>query len=256
MPDLFEITLADGIPVAGDGDVKTINSLMEDGALTTIGNMTDPANGSVDALPASVVAVLKNISLLLQQLRVDWPDSLGVSGGLKIDGSGTPLPISGTVNITQSAGAVAVTSFTCGTTAYAANDVVGAGGGNAAIQFVGIAPGAVSIQIISATLEIDRAAVISGETTYRLYLYNVTPPSALADSAIFDLSSPGDRSAFLGYIDFPALIDLGSTLYIEVNNLNKVIKTASASVFGYLVSVGPFTPTAALYKLTLGARQL
>ena len=34
MANLFIITLADGIPVSGDGDVKTINALMEDGALS------------------------------------------------------------------------------------------------------------------------------------------------------------------------------------------------------------------------------
>lgn len=255
MPDLFEITLADGIPVAGDGTVKTINSLMEDGALATIGNQSDPASPVIDATPVSLIALTKQLSQTLQSLRSDWPDALGGGGGLKVDGSGTPLPVTGTVAVTQTQGAVPSTSFTCGTTLYDANDVVGVGGGNAALQFVAIAAGAATVQLFSASLVINRAAAIAGETTYRLYLYNVTPPSAFADGAPFDLPA-GDRNAFLGYIDFPALIDLGSTLYAEVNNLNKIVKTASANIFGYLVTIGTFTPTAAAYKLTLGARQL
>ena len=255
MPDLFEITLADGIPVAGDGDVKTINALMEDGALASVGNKADVASTATDAGPASVIAILKQISKTLQELRVDWPDVLGSGGGLKIDGSGTPVPITGVVATTRAAGAVAVASFTSGTTAYLADDVVGAGGGAAALAFVGIATGTASIRIMSASLEIDRSAVISGETTYRLYLYNVTPPSALADSAPWDLPAI-DRASFLGYIDFPVLEDLVSTLFCEVNGLDKIVKTASAHIYGYLVTEGPFTPTAALYKLTLGAEQL
>src|SRR5437762_3328024 len=38
------------------------------------------------------------------------------------------------------------------------------------------------VKITSAELEIDAAAVQAGETSYRLYLYSVTPPSAPADN--------------------------------------------------------------------------
>ena len=255
MADLFEIELADGIPVAGDGKVKTVNALMEDGALATVGNRADPASGVTGDEEASLVAILKQISLVLQQLRADWPDALGLGGGMKIDGSGIPLPVTGNVSITQTQGAVAVTSFTCGTTPYVANAVVGAGGGGGGLLFAGIAAGAASVKIISATLDLYRSNVISGETTYRLYLYNVMPPSALADAAAFDLPA-GDRAAFLGFIDFPVIADLGSTLHIELNNINKMVRTASANIYGYLVTVGPFSPTATSYKLTLAAQQL
>ena len=255
MADLFEITLADGIPVAGDGDVKTINALMEDGALATIGNMADPASQFVDATPTSVIALLKQLSKTLQDLRADWPDALGANGGLKVDGSGTPLPVSGNITATLSTGAAPVTSFTCGTTHYAANAVVGAGGGNGALQFVGIAPGAAVVSIVSASLDIYRSATISGETTYRLHLYNVTPPSALADGAPFDLPA-GDCASYLGYIDFPALVDMGSTLHVELNNINKFVKTASANFFAYLVTAGSFTPVGTVYRLMMGVRKM
>ena len=255
MADLYEITLANGIPVAGDGDVKTINSLMEDGALAGVGRLSDAASASTDFTPASMISILKMVSKVLQDMRLDWPDSLGAGGGLKIDSSGMPILVSGNLTVTQMAGTVSSVSFASGTVAYSANDVVGAGGGNGALQFSAVAPGVTALQIITASLEIDRAAIISGETTYRLYLYNVTPPSALADNAAFDLSAT-DRAAFLGYIDFPVLGDHGSTLYVELNNINKVIKTVSQSIFGYLVTVGPFTPVASNYKITLGSRQL
>ena len=249
MADLFIITLAGGIPIAGDGTVKTINALMEDGALATIGNKTDPAIASADATPASVVSLLKQLSQTLQSVRSDWPDALGPGGGLKVDSSGFPLQVAGTVSTVQTAGNVAVTAFNSGSIAYAANSVVGG-----PKSFTGMA-NAVAIAIMSASLEIDRAAIITGETTYRLYLYNVTPPSALADGAAFDLPA-GDRTAYLGYIDFPAMVDLGSALYCEINNLNKVVKTASPSLFGYLVTIGPFTSVAAPYKISLGAHQI
>jgi hypothetical protein len=252
MPDLFEIELADGIPVAGDGTAKTINALMEDGALATIGTKSDlPAGEGA----ASVVAILKKINETLLSMRVDWPDSLGTGGGLKVDGSGAPLAVSGTINTTLSTGAVSPAAFTCGITPYDANDVVGAGGGNAVMQFVAIAAGAATVVIDSVSLSIARAAIIAGETTYRLHLYNVTPPSALPDGAAFDLLA-SDRASYLGFIDIGTPADLGSTLYIEKNDINKIVKTVSPHLFGYLVTMGPFTPTAVAYKVTIGARQI
>jgi hypothetical protein len=252
--DLFVITLADGIPIAGDGDVKTINALMEDGALATIGRLSDAAVMSTDATPVSVISLLKQLSSTMQDIRGDLPSSLGTGGGLKIEGSGTPLPVTGTLTTVENQGAVAVTTFTCGTSPYGAGEVVGVGGGNAALFFAAIATGAAAIEIRSAELMIARSAVISGETTYRLHLYNVTPPSALADSVAFDLAA-GDRSAYLGYIDFGTLQVLGSTLFSEVLNVGKMMKTASAGIYGYLQTIGAFTPTAAQYRITLGARQ-
>lgn len=254
MPDLFIITLADGIPVAGDGDVFTINALMEDGALATIGHLSDVAVTSTDATPVSVISLLKQLSSTMQNIRGDIPSSLGTGGGLKVEGSGQPMVVTGTLNVVENQGAVAVTTFTCGTAPYAANEVVGVGGGNAALFFAAIATGAASIEIRSAELMIARSAVISGETTYRLHLYNVTPPSALADSVPFDLTS-ADRSAYLGYIDFGTLQVMGTTLYAQATNVSLMMKTASAGVYGYLQSIGAFTPTAVQYRITLGSRQ-
>lgn len=134
------------------------------------------------------------------------------------------------------------------TTAYTANDDLGA-----AITFANAAPsGGGDILINSVELEADIAAIPSGMTSFRLYLYSVTPPSALADNAAWDLPS-GDRASFLGYVDIGLIADLGSTLYCRVDGIAAQIKAASSSLFGYLVTNGGFTPAAnsEVYKVTL-----
>lgn len=132
------------------------------------------------------------------------------------------------------------------TTAYAAGDVVGATA--AAISFPSISAAGAEVLITSASLEIDVSSVPSGMSSFRLYLYNVTPPSALADNAAWDLPS-GDRASFLGYIDLGTPVDLGSTLFVEITNTGKAIKTSGTGVFGYLVTSGAYTPTSAAIRV-------
>lgn len=127
------------------------------------------------------------------------------------------------------------------TTPYGAGDVVGATA--AAITFTLSGPTAGSVMVTSASLEIDVSAIPSGMTSFRLHLYNVTPPSAYADNAVWDLPS-GDRASYLGYIDLGSPADLGSTLFTQVDGVNKQLKLAAAetAVYGYLVTTGAFTP--------------
>lgn len=138
------------------------------------------------------------------------------------------------------------------TSAYTANDIVGnATGSTAAWTFPAIAPGAGEIYITSAALEVDLAAVPSGMTSFVLYLYNITPPSALGDNAAFDLPS-GDRASFIGSVDLGTPVDLGSTLYVRTDNLNIPVSALGTSIFGYLVTVGAYTPASeTVYKITL-----
>ena len=148
---------------------------------------------------------------------------------------------------------VAVTlTRTADTNAYTANDVVGAAtGSTAALTFANIAAAAGDHIITSVAMEIDATAVIAGQTSYRLYLYNVTPPSALGDNAAFDLPS-GDRASFLGYVDLGTPVDLGSTLYVEASGVNKQLTLASTSLFAYLVTNGAYTPASAtVHVITL-----
>jgi len=134
-------------------------------------------------------------------------------------------------------------------TPYTAVDVVGG-----PLTFTNMAPWAGEILITSAALECDIAAVPAGMVNMRLYLYNVTPPSAIADNGAWDLAA-GDRASYLGFIDLGTPVDLGSTLYVETNNINKQITAAGTSIFGYLVTIGGYTPAAnsEVYVVTLHA---
>lgn len=132
------------------------------------------------------------------------------------------------------------------TPSYTAGDVVGvAGGGTAAKELVGIGPvlGGL-VMLTSARFEVDLAAVISGMANFRLELYGVTPPSAYADDAAWDLPS-GDRASYRGYVDLGTAIDLGSTLYVEATQINKqVYVPAGGSLFAYLRTMGAYTGAA------------
>lgn len=150
---------------------------------------------------------------------------------------------------TYGRGSTAQTSVTrpSNTTAYTAGDVVGATA--AAWTFANVAPYAgAEIFILDADLRIDVTAVPSGMTSFRLHLYNATPPSAAADNDAWDLPS-GDRASYLGYIDLGTPVDVGSTLYVQNVGVNKRVKLGdSTSVFGYLVTNAGFTPSSAAVK--------
>jgi hypothetical protein len=102
------------------------------------------------------------------------------------------------------------------------------------------------IIITDADLRVDVTAVPSGMTAFRLHLYDVTPPSALGDNAAWDLPA-GDRAAYLGYIDLGTPVDVGSTLFVQTP-VNKKVTLLSSSVFGYLVTLGGYTPSNAAVK--------
>lgn len=133
--------------------------------------------------------------------------------------------------------------------AYSAGDVI-----QGALTFANIAPATGGSILISNTrLRVDATAVQSGETSYTLQLYSATPPSALANNAAWDLPS-GDRAVYVGAIALGTVVDLGSTLYVEQTGLTKQITVpAGGSLFGYLVTNGAFTATAAARVVTLTA---
>lgn len=192
--------------------------------------------------------------VLAQRVKPVWgPDGTGNDTDVA---SGKAFPVQNRNSVgKEGAGYTGSASFTTGTTAYAANDAVGASGANAAVDFgvVGISAG--NVLITSVELEIDSSSIISGETSYNLYLYNVTPPSAINDSSPFDIPS-GDRASFLGKIALPGIVDEGSTLYCSLDGINKHVLLAGTHLFGYLVSVGAFTPTARVYKITIHTADL
>jgi hypothetical protein len=54
----------------------------------------------------------------------------------------------------------------------------------------------------------------------------------------------------LGYVDLGNPIDLGSTLYVQQTGLDYDFEMGSTtSLFGYLTTTAPFTPTASTIKV-------
>ena len=156
------------------------------------------------------------------------------------------------------------------TTAYGAGAVIGvadvsvaANAGSGIMAFTGFtlgntSPNGSQILITDCNLEIDVAAVPSGQTTFRLHLYNAAPDAVL-DGATWDLASAGDRLKYLGWIDILAMTDLGSTLYSQNPSVNKkvILAAGSSALYGVLTTVGGYTPTSAAVKvLTLHAVEM
>lgn len=136
-------------------------------------------------------------------------------------------------------------TFTPAANEHAAGDSVGV-----AAEFAFGAPTGATIRIISGTLRVDHA---TNETTaWKLHLFSITPPSALADDAAFTLAA-GDRASYLGYVDFAQLVDVGATLFIEANNIQKQFTLTGTSLFGYLVNGTTLTPNAADHVVSLQA---
>lgn len=162
------------------------------------------------------------------------------SGNVQRVGPTTPLP----ATLATSAYSASAT-FTPAASSHVANDANGAAG-----TFALIGPSAGRIIITSATLEIDGGSAEA--TAWRLYLYNVSPPSAIADDGAWDLGS-GDRASYLGYVDIGTAVDLGSTQWVQVHILNQQVKLAGTSLFGYLVNLTTLTPAAVAHIVTLHA---
>lgn len=203
---------------------------------TTAFGQKDDAAVTDPAVSASMIALLKGLLTQANGGVAGTPDANVIT--VQGDPAGSPVP---TIGKAYSASA-SFTPAASAHTAPASNDVAKS-----------FAFGAISgsrIMITSASLEIDGGT--AEVTAWRLYLYNVTPPSALADAATFDLPS-GDRASFLGYVDLGTAVDLGSTQWVETHIINKQIKLAGTSVFGYLVNLTTLTPAAVAHTVTLHA---
>jgi hypothetical protein len=167
---------------------------------------------------------------------------------------GTPVTVLGADNINPASSAnplaiytpafSASATFTPAAASHTAGDAVGV-----AAEFALGAPSGSLLKIVSASMLV--AGGTNETSTWRLYLFSVTPPSALADDAPFVLAS-GDRASFLGYFDFAQLVDVGDTLYIEATPA-KVIRLTGTSVFAYLVNLTTVTPAAVARTVRINA---
>jgi hypothetical protein len=126
----------------------------------------------------------------------------------------------------KSHGAVAFVTRPNNVGPYVPGGVVGA-----IMEFPGAGPAQGEALITSVALEIDTATFVAGMAGFRLYLYGAIPPSAFTDA------------------------DLGSTLYVESNMVNKQITmpgNPAGTLWGYLVTVAGFIPAAQIvHKVTI-----
>lgn len=221
-----------------DGRVDGLETLVgaTNTALATLVSQTD----TLETLIAATNAALSTIDG-----RVDGLETLITATNAALAAAipaGTN--VIGKVGLDQTTSAFkSSATFTPAATSHVANDVVGG-----AQEFTAVGNSATSILITGAELEIDGATAEA--TAWRLHLYSVTPPSATADDGAWDIPS-GDRASYLGYIDLGTAVDQGSTQWIETQGINKQVKLAGTSLFGYLINLTTLTPAAVAHKVNL-----
>lgn len=184
---------------------------------------TKPTDSSV---PAGSLFYERDTQTFYQFDGSAWFEYNIAGGGGSSSSSGV---VSGPVTVTRPAN----------TTAYAAGDVVGG-----VITFPNFDVG--EYMLTSASMYRGASAVETGEGAYTLHLYNITPPSALADNAVWDVSSANqDREEYLGAIPLGAIVDLGGTIRLDIDGINKQVTSLSSNLFGYLVTEAAYTPQSA-----------
>lgn len=168
--------------------------------------------------------------------------------------AGTSAALAGVPAVVTSASAKVTQTRPNNTTAYTAGDVVGNGiaaaAGDALILFT--FPKLTSLvnggEFMLTSVELDRlvAGLVSGETTYRLYLFSAKPATALLDNAAFAMAIAGDSPLFLDVITgITPVVPTGSAyIYGRVDGLNHQYTLKTNSMYGYLVTDGGYTPVA------------
>ncbi len=132
------------------------------------------------------------------------------------------------------------------TNAYGAGDVIGAstGAGGAIHTFPNMGPANGRILITATVFQRNVVALISGESSYNLYLFDAAPASMLGDNGVMDIAV-GDRANYLGKIALGTPVDEVSTIVTENYPVNKQVKLgASGNLYGYIATVGGYTPVA------------
>jgi hypothetical protein len=129
---------------------------------------------------------------------------------------------------------------------YTAGDVVG-GASSAIHTFSGIGPAGGFAIAQSASLAIGASSVPAGMASFRLHLFS-SSPAAVADNAVFSVAS-GEIGSYMGYLDFPAPIDLGEVLFSQTDYIGRQIKLADGqtSLFGELETRGAYTPASGTF---------
>lgn len=170
--------------------------------------------------------------------------------------TGNPVPVSDNSSSLTVDGkgyrATVLVTRPSNTTAYASGDVIGvadggtpANPGSAIHTLTSMGPSGGYVLIQSAALIFSDSTVISGMGGFRVHLYS-SEPTAILDNAAFDLLS-ADHAKYMGYFDLPTPVDLGSTIYSQVDSIGRQVKlaTASTTIYAEIETRGAYTPASA-----------
>jgi hypothetical protein len=237
MADNVAITAGSGTTIAAD-DISSVFYQRVKVALGADGSAADAVGGTgVDSTGVMRVSLATNVALPAGTNAIG---KLAANSGVDIgDVDVTSLPATFFTAFSDDA------DFTPAASSHTAGDCVGA-----AAEFTTMGNSGKRIMITGASIMVASGTAVA--SAWRLHLYNVTPPSAIADDSPFDIAS-GDRASYLGYIDIPAATDWGSSLYVEVNGLAKPVLLSGTSLFAYLTNVTTVTLAAVAHKVTLHA---
>lgn len=191
----------------------------------------------------------------LAGINTKLPSNLTVSATrLLVDGSGVTQPVSMTT-APQGLAYLSTATITraANTTAYTANDVYGT-----VFELANIGASGGFIFLASLDIIFNLTALPTGMGAFAVYLYSATPPSAITDNLPYSLSS-GDRASIMTLNGFSLSASLargGGSVVAEALNINQLFKlaTGQTSLWGYLVTLGTFTPAANSETATIRAR--
>lgn len=201
------------------------------------------ANGVADAGNVYVRVERKPTDRPLRFAVITSDAAVGPTVG---DGTSTANFLSGgALGITASA------NFTPVAEAYGAGDIIDAAK-EFAFTFANgqTIPVGSNIRILTSVMKIDATAIISGEASYSLPLYSVTPPSAQSNNNLWTLAS-ADLAAYRGTLPLGTPVDLGAALYIKTPYQDMDIKLTGTSLFGELVTNAAFTAAAVVRQVLL-----
>lgn len=154
-----------------------------------------------------------------------------------------PAANDGTLNIALANGTS--TGITAAPTSAdtTAGSISTANAGTAILTLANAGPKGGLVYITDVNLRRNVTALVSGESTYRLHLYSASPDAVL-DNAAWDLSSAGDRTKYLGYVDLLTPADVGSSLLSQNPSVNRLVRLAadSSTLYAVLQTIGAYTP--------------
>ncbi len=152
------------------------------------------------------------------------------------------------------AGCYATATFTPSASAYGALDII-----DTPKEFAfsytngGAVPVGSLIRVLSTIIRIDQTALQASEGAYTLSCYDVTPPSAKADNAVWALES-ADLAAYRGDLALGTPVDKGAASFIKTQHSDQQdirLLSSSSSMWGQLITTPAFTPGAVARQVTI-----